>query len=112
MNGVGVSESQSRVKRGRMMRRRRTQAEVKRILERAFRAEFPADTVDITNGYRGNIHVVVVSRRFDRMPSDKRADLLFQIIDKTELTDEEKTRVSLVMPVTPEAIKRGAPMSA
>ncbi len=37
----------------------RPREEIKTVLESAIRAEFPNDTVDISDGYKDNIHVLV-----------------------------------------------------
>jgi hypothetical protein len=87
-------------------RGKRDRAEIKRILENAFRREFPNDTVDISDGYQNNIHILVVSRRFDTISSEQeKQDLLWGIIDKTDLTGAEKLLISLVLPVSPALLK-------
>jgi hypothetical protein len=78
---------------------------IKAILEQAFRAEFPHDTVDISDGYKGNIHIVVVSKRFERMNDRIRQDFMWSIVDGSSLTAEEKQLISLLYPVTPSEIK-------
>jgi hypothetical protein len=83
----------------------RNKSEIKAILEEAFRKVFPNDTVDISDGYQDNIHVLVVSRRFDAMTEKDKQDALWQIIDETDLTDAEKASISLVMPVSPAEVK-------
>ena len=87
---------------GRMLSRE----EVKSAIEQAFRGEFPNDTVDVSDGYEGNIHVVVVSRKFDEMDEQEKQDWLWDIIDKkADLTPAERALISLVMPVSPAEIK-------
>jgi hypothetical protein len=86
---------------------RKTRKQVKAILEEAFRREFPNDTVDVSDGYRDNIHVVVVSRRFDKMTERKRGALMWGILDSAPLTKNEKLMVSLLYDVSPEQIKSG-----
>jgi stress-induced morphogen len=86
-------------------RRRRPRATLKRVLENAFRREFPHDTVDISDGYQDNIHIVVVSRRFDGMEEQHKQDMMWGIVDRTDLTDDEKGLISLMMPVSPAQIK-------
>ena len=49
--------------------------------------------------------LTVVSRRFDAMEEAAKQDLLWKIIDTTDLTDDEKRLISLVMPVSPAEIK-------
>ena len=83
----------------------RSRVEVKRILEQALRTKFLNDTVDVSDGYQDNIHVMVVSRHFDNMDEEAKQDLLWKIIDATDLTDGEKVMISLVMPVSPAEIK-------
>ena len=83
----------------------RSRDEIKDILREALRREFPHDTVDITDGYKGNIHVLVVSRKFDRMRTGaKKQDMLWTIIDSTGLTDEEKQKISMTVPMSPAEI--------
>jgi hypothetical protein len=84
---------------------RRSRNDLKAILETALRAQFPKDTVDVSDGYQDNIHVLVVSRRFDGMDERAKQDLLWGIIDTTDLTSDEKALVSLVLPLSPAEIK-------
>ena len=74
-------------------------------LRRAFRREFPNDTVDISDGFEGNIHVVVVSRRFDKLSSRQMHTLMWRIIDGAGLTKDEQAMISLVHPVSVAEIK-------
>lgn len=83
----------------------RSKPKIKATLEQAFRNVFPNDTVDISDGYQNNIHVLIVSRRFDVMSEKNKQDALWQIIDGTDLTDDEKASISLVMPVSPAEVK-------
>ena len=79
--------------------------EVKRKVHSAFREEFPTDTVDISDGYQENIHVLVVSRRFDGMSEAEKQDVMWGVIDAADLGAAEKALISLVMPLSPEEIK-------
>jgi len=78
---------------------------VKRTLEESLRRQFPNDTVDISDGYEQNIHVLVVSRQFDGMAEEDKQDLVRGILDRTPLTDDEKSLISLVLPLSPGQIK-------
>ena len=80
--------------------RKRNRKQVKATIEEAFRREFPHDTVDISDGYRGNIHITVVSRRFDKMSERKKNALMWEILDSTPLTKSEKLLVSLLYPIS------------
>ena len=82
----------------------RTREEIKAVLESAIRAEFPNDTVDISDGYKDNIHVLVVSRRFDKMTDEEQRDLLWGLIDQAGLDEGEKALISLAFPVSPAEI--------
>ena len=84
----------------------RSRDDIKALLLRAFREEFPDDTVDISDGYKDNVHVLIVSRRFDDLSSEKaKQDMLWNIVDRTVLSDAEKSLISLLMPVSPAEIK-------
>jgi acid stress-induced BolA-like protein IbaG/YrbA len=78
---------------------------IKQILTDALRQRFPHDTVDISDGYQEHIHVVVVSREFDEMSENEKQQVLWKIIDKTDLTVSEKDLISLIYPVSPAEIK-------
>lgn len=78
---------------------------VKRALEDAFRQQFPTDTVDVSDGYGENIHILVVSRQFDTLSESVKDDLMWSIIQRAPLSDEERRLISLVMPVSPAEIK-------
>lgn len=84
---------------------RRSRAQIKSILDERFRREFPTDTVDVSNGYQGNIHILVVSRRFDQMSEREKPGYMWKIIDETELSDDEKGLVSMVLPLSPAELK-------
>ncbi|HEY8751322.1 MAG TPA: hypothetical protein VIM11_25285 [Tepidisphaeraceae bacterium] len=79
--------------------------ELKQIIRDAFRQRFPHDTVDVSDGYEDNIHVLVVSREFDKMREKQKQDVMWKIIDSTPLTDDQKALISLVFPVSPAEIK-------
>lgn len=74
-------------------------------IEAALRAQFPQDTVDVTAGYGTNLHVLVVSRRFDDLSEKAKQDLLWSAIDHAQLTDAEKTRISLMLAYSPASLK-------
>ncbi len=78
---------------------------MKNKLEQVFRLRFPHDTVDISDGYQSNLHVLIVSRQFDNLTATQRQDLLWDILDESSLTREEKQALSLLMPVSPSELK-------
>lgn len=81
------------------------QVATKQQLTNALRKEFPTDTVDVSDGYQQNLHVLVVSRRFDGMDHEKRQDLLWGIIDSIGLSGAQTRRISLVLPLSPADVK-------
>lgn len=76
----------------------------KRILQ-VLKAEFRDDTVDVSDGYMDNIHLVVVSRKFDGMRDKARQEYVWSIIDKSSLTMAEKGKVSLILAYSPADLK-------
>jgi len=90
---------------GKAATRKRSRTQIKKILSEALRQEFPHDTVDVSDGYKDNIHVVVVSRAFDEMSEREKQQVLWRVIDRAELTEEEKQRISLVYPVSIRELK-------
>ncbi len=74
-------------------------------LEAVLKREFPAETVDVTpSGVRDNVHVVVVSRRFDGMTEPQKQDFLWSIIDRSNLSKAEKLRITMLLPVSPREL--------
>ena len=70
------------------------------------KAEFPEDTVDVTDGYHQNVHILVVSRKFDKFRSEKtRQEYLWNLIERGKLTEEQKSHISLLLPVSPALLK-------
>jgi hypothetical protein len=83
----------------------RPRDQIKQAIEQSLRREFPTDTIDISDGYRDNIHVLVVSRKFDALEEPAKQEFLWSVIDGTDLTQAEKALISLVLPVSPALLK-------
>lgn len=64
----------------------------------------PSDLVDVSDGLDDNIHVVVVSRKFDGQRLREKNDLIWSILTR-ELKPEEWGQVTLSVGVSPEEIK-------
>lgn len=79
--------------------------QLKAKIENILRTEFPGETVDVSDGYADNIHVIVVSHRFAGMREKEKQDLLWGAIDKSDLTDGEKVLISLILPYSPSDLK-------
>ncbi len=83
-----------------------------RKIKDILREDFPLDTVDVSPGYyRDDIHVVVMSRKFDGMKEKKKQNFLWSLIDKGNpkghLTEGEKSKIRLIMPLSPEEVGGG-----
>lgn len=77
----------------------------KRIYD-ALKTEFPDDTVDVSDGYRDNIHVLVVSKKFDRCSESKKRTLLWEaIIANENLNEDELDKISLLLAYSPKELK-------
>ncbi len=75
-------------------------------IEQILRAKFPHDTVDVSpSGIAGNIHVVVMSRRFDGMTEREKQEHLWGIIDGSDLGEEQKQHITLIVPLSPAEVK-------
>ena len=78
-----------------------TKEKIRKILRQAF----PEDTVDVSDGYNENIHIVVMSREFDNKGEKEKQEYLWSLIDKSNLTKEEKSMISLIIPLSPSEVK-------
>lgn len=78
--------------------------QIKRLIRERLRRDFPEDTVDVADGYQRNIHVTVVSRKFDSMRERDKQDLLWGLIDDAGLDESDKQLISLILPVSPGEI--------
>lgn len=80
--------------------------EPKQKLEAILGSAFPGETVDVSDGYADNVHiVVVVSKKFRGMHEKEKQELLWSAITAADLTDDEKVRISLIMPYSPDEPK-------
>lgn len=78
----------------------RPREEIKKALETALAREFSSDSVvSVEDGWRQNIHVKVVSKRFDAMSDQDAADCLWNQIEKAGLVDDEKGLISLALAI-------------
>lgn len=78
---------------------------LKKRIEQALRPRFQHDTVDVSDGYHDNIHVVVVSRAFDGMTEQEKQEFVWSLIDADDLTEAEKAKISLLLPLSPAEVK-------
>lgn len=62
------------------------------------------DLVDVSDGADDNIHVVIVSRKFDGRRTKEKQDLIWSELTN-HLAPEEWGKVSLSIGVSPEEIK-------
>ncbi len=67
------------------------ESQVKEVL----RETFPEDTIEISKGYKGRVHVLVVSPKFNDMTDQQKQNFIWEIL-KAELEDEVQA-VSLAL---------------
>ena len=72
---------------------------IKRIFEEAI----PGAFIDVSDGYRDNVHIVIVSRRFDGLTEREKDDYLWSIVRLALLTEAE--RISLLLGYSPDELK-------
>lgn len=96
-------------KASKAVRRNRSPAkgnlDLKQRLEAALRKEFQTDTVDISDGYMGNVHVLVVSRKFAGKSDYERQEILHDLINEAGLTKSQLGKISLLLAMSPDEIK-------
>ena len=76
---------------------------VRKVLKRGY-FKNPDDLVDVSDGGDGNLHIVVVSRKFDGLRMKAKNDLIWAELQKN-LSPEEWGRISLTIGTSPEEIK-------
>jgi hypothetical protein len=82
----------------------RSRPVLKKLIEASLREKFPQDTVEVSDGFEGNIHVLVVSRVFDKMAERAKFSYLWRIIESTDLTDAEKDLVTALIAYSPREL--------
>jgi hypothetical protein len=92
-------------KRGGRSGKPRGTVDLRTAVEAALRKAFPTDTVDISDGFNGNLHVLVVSRRFDTMNERSRIKFLEEVIVDAGLTKAQQAKISLLLALSPGEIK-------
>lgn len=76
-----------------------------RRVEELVKGQFPGEGVFVSPGYGDFLHAVVVSSRFVKCRTEKqKQDLLWKIIDSSNLADAEQTRI-ILNPYSPEELK-------
>ncbi|WP_435020960.1 hypothetical protein TA3x_002113 [Tundrisphaera sp. TA3] len=65
----------------------------------------PADLVDVSDGYDDNVHVVIVSRKFDGKRIKEKNDLIWDILSG-HLPPDDWGHVTLSIGVSPEDLKK------
>lgn len=80
--------------------------QTKKKLEDLLRKEFNENsTVAVSDGYQDNIHIVVVSNKFSGKSENEKQDMLWNVIEASDLSDFEKNKISLIIPYSPAELK-------
>jgi len=83
----------------------RSRKQLKDHLLATFERGFPNAVVDVSDGYRDGIHIMVVSKAFEKMSSKKQQNAMWTVLDDAELTEDERALVTLLYPVSPADIR-------
>ena len=75
----------------------------KELVTQVFKAGFPKDYVDVSDGYHDNVHVVVVSRKLDGLMEGEKLELLWDIAENG--LDGDVMRISLLLGYSPDELK-------
>jgi len=78
-------------------------AAYKRKVEAVFRAAFPSGYVDVSEGYHGRLHVLVVSRDFDGLTEREKEARLWEVARQG--LPEDTTGISLLIGYSPDELK-------
>ena len=82
-------------------------AQLKKKIYRVLREGYfsdPDDAVDVSDGPEDSIHLVIVSRKFDRRSLKEKHDLIWSELMQ-KLDTEEWNKISLSIGASPEEIK-------
>ena len=80
--------------------------QIKKKIEELLRKEFNENsTVDVSDGYQDNIHIVVVSNKFSGKSENEKQDMLWNVIEASDLSDFDKNKISLIIPYSPAELK-------
>ena len=75
----------------------------KNRVTQVFKAEFPEDYVDVSDGHHDNVHVIVVSRKLDGLAESEKLELLWSVAERG--LDGDATRISLLLGYSPNELK-------
>ena len=77
--------------------------EFKNHVKQVFEKSLPGAFIDVSDGYRDNVHIVLVSRQFDGMPEREKDEYLWSIVRPALSTDAG--RISLLLGYSPDQLK-------
>lgn len=70
--------------------------ELSRRVLAALRKQFPEDTIDLSEGYLGRVHVLVVSPQLNGKSEGEKQNLLWDVL-RAELDPDDQQGVSFVI---------------
>ncbi len=80
--------------------------QVKKKIEKLLRQEYNENsTVDVSDGFRDNIHIVIVSRKFFGKSEKQKHEMVWSVIESGGLAESEKNKISLIVPYSPDELK-------
>lgn len=69
--------------------------EAQRVIE-ALREDVPTDTIDISEGYNGHIHVKLISRRFNGLSETQKQTFIWDLLRSQLGSDAQSVSLALV----------------
>jgi uncharacterized membrane protein len=104
MCGIGLTQTFERLK-GSVMADEHIKRQIHDVLKSVYFSA-PDDMVDVSDGPDDSIHLVLVSRKFDRQRTREKHEIVSNLLMQN-LPEETWTRVSLAICKSPDEIKAG-----
>jgi hypothetical protein len=75
-------------------------------VERALSQRFPDARLNVGPGAHDHIHVLITWPGFTGLADSQRQDLVWDAIDDSDLTLPEKVTITMILPQTPQEVRR------
>jgi len=74
---------------------------IREKVEKALREAFPKETIEVSEGYKGRAHVLVVSAKFNDMSERQKQDYVWDVL-RAELQDDAEAVTTVICYSTEE----------
>lgn len=79
--------------------------ELREHIHQVLAKHFAPETIAVTpTGFGDQVSVVVTSTKFDKKSEKEKQDYLWGLLDKSDLSDEEKSKIAMIVPYTPSEL--------